>query len=348
MYGSDEAHGRTTAAAARSAARRGRSRSGRGIRLQHTPLDLRIHEHLLQHRVLTTAQLVVLTQRPERTVRYRLEQLRRTHSVGRTRPAAAVGSAPAHWWLAAKGMRTVSAAGPVPARTVPQPLFMAHTVAIADLYVALVRLADASGIRVCGWQRDRESWEEWRSHLGRRSLCPDALLQAELSVDRGTGTAEAFVEIDLGTMTQSRLRAKAARHRGYIDAGAWRGRYPHPPLLLVLTLSEARATTFLRSLRTKARSAWTGRPDEADALVAVCSAVRDPEAAVLAPVWRTSAEGTRLRLVDLLGATVRRARREAARAAAEAAAEAREVPQRALHLVLSRGFVPHLAPPAPR
>ena len=287
--------------------------------------------------MLTTHQLVTLTQRPERTVRYRLERLRRGGVVGRARPYSATGSAPARWWLTASGARLVSGTSPAPGRAAPNSLFMAHTVAIADLYVTLARLTDRSGIRVRGWVRDQDSWEEWRSHLGRRSLCPDALLQAEVDVGGEAGATEAFVEVDLGTMSQSRLRAKAARHREYVSENAWRALHPHPPLLLVLTMSEARATTFLRGLAKKAlRSPWSADREDAGASVAICSAVRDPEAAMLAPVWRTSADGKRLRLVDVLGAAVRRQRRAAAHAAAEAAAEARQAPRRALDVVLGR------------
>lgn len=301
-----------------------------------TSLDVRICEHLLQHRVLTTPQLVVLTQRPERTVRYRLESLRRGGSLGRSRPAAPVGSAPAHWWLTAKGMRSISASSPALAKATPRPLFMAHTVAIADLYAALLRLQDRSGTRVRGWERDQDSWEEWRGRSDRRSLCPDALLQAELDVDGQLGVAEAFIEIDLGTMTQARLQAKATRFREYVADDAWRDLHPRPPLLLILTISEARAHTFLRGLRAKPRrSVWSHQAAEDDnAMLAICSCARGPDAAVLAPVWRTTAEGKPQPLRDLLTAAVRAERVECARAAEAAADEARDAPVRALgHLL---------------
>jgi hypothetical protein len=113
---------------------------------QLTALDLRLHAHLLRHRVLTTTQLVQLTESPERTVRYRLERLHHAGYLGRTRPAADTGSAPAQWWLTAKGARAVSAGAP--ASATPKPLFMAHAVATADLYLALMRLAEAAGLRL--------------------------------------------------------------------------------------------------------------------------------------------------------------------------------------------------------
>lgn len=319
--------------------RRSHHHRRRLARHQLTSLDLRIHEHLLSHRVLTTTQLVQLTQSPERTVRYRLQGLRRSGHVGRTRPAAESGSAPAHWWLTTRGRRAVSAAAPP--STTPKPLFMAHAVATADLYVALARLAADSGIEVKAWLRDEESWEEWRSHRGRGAVCPDALLEAQLDVDGALGEAHAFIEIDLGTTTQARLQAKVQRYRQYLGEAAWQELHPHPPLLLILTISEARASTFLRHQRRKAAPYWSGDSEHDDldeAAVAVCSEVRHPEAAVLAPVWRRSAEATPRRLADLMAAAVRRQRREEAEAAtavaAEAAREAREAPGRATRVLL--------------
>jgi hypothetical protein len=320
-----------TSATPKHTSRRSHPRSSNRINAyQQSSLDLVILEHLHRHRVLTTTQLVMLADRSERTIRYRLERLRRGHLVGRTRPYVASGSAPAHWWLTASGSRLVSGTSPALGRAAPKPMFIAHTVAIAGVYVALLRHVAESGLRVSGWLRDEESWEEWSGSQGRGSLCPDALLQAELAVDGEVGRAHAFIEVDLGTMTHARLRAKVLRHREYANAGAWDERYPHCPPLLILTTSETRATTFLNGLAKRGRRAiWNAETDDL-APVAICSAARDPDAAVAAPVWHTRPEGAGRRLMDLLADVVRRERRDAAIAAREAAEEAREAPRRAL------------------
>jgi hypothetical protein len=300
---------------------------------QLTSLDLRIHEHLLTHRVLTTIQLVRLTQSPERTVRYRLERLHRAGHLGRTRPAADSGSAPAQWWLSTKGARAVNAGAP--ASATPKPLFLAHAVATADLYVALARVADPSGLRLASWLRDEWCWEEWRSNHGGRALCPDASAQLELEVDGVPGVVDAFIEIDLGTMTQARLRAKVTRFREYLGDNAWQTRHRHPPVLLVVTMSETRATTFLSGLRLGTRHLqWSNSEDASDdsATVAVCSQVRDPEAAVLSAVWRTSAEGRPCRLNELVATAVHRYRWSAARGLVEALAQVRLAPGAALEV----------------
>lgn len=63
------------------------------------------------------------------------------------------------------------------------------------------------------------------------------------------GEVSAFVEVDLSTMTQDRLRAKViTRYRKYAEAGGWKGRHPYCPVLLFVTTSEQRATRFLAGI----------------------------------------------------------------------------------------------------
>src|SRR3712207_468387 len=56
-----------------------------------------------QHRVMTTGQLARATETPERTVRYRLDQLREANLVECVTPGRESGSAPRHWWLRPAG-----------------------------------------------------------------------------------------------------------------------------------------------------------------------------------------------------------------------------------------------------
>jgi hypothetical protein len=58
----------------------------------------------------------------------------------------------------------------------------------------------------------------------------------------------AFIEIDLGTMSHTRLRAKAALYAAYIESEAWRKRHAYPPALLFLTTTDTRARRFLGAL----------------------------------------------------------------------------------------------------
>ena len=72
-------------------------------------------------------------------------------------------------------LELVGGTSPAPGTAAPNALFMAHSLAIADLYVALPRSAGVHGLRLIGWLRDEESWEEWSGVSRRGSLCPDAL-----------------------------------------------------------------------------------------------------------------------------------------------------------------------------
>lgn len=264
--------------------------------------------------MLTTPQLIALTERPERTVDYRLSRLRSAGLVDRTRPYAASGSAPFFWWLTRSGARLVEGTSPAPGKATPNPLFLRHTVAIVGLYVALLDVGPSIGMRCESWLRDELAWEEWLPTLGRaKHLRPDAYLEVSLEVDGEVGRAGAFVEVDFATMDQPRLRAKVARHRDYAADRAWRDRHPGCPALMLLTTSEARVTRFLANVE-KDRP----NPNRYDAddhefdweeLVAAAAAVGSPEAALSAPVWRTSPADAPVTLPALLAGEVRKYRR---------------------------------------
>src|SRR4051794_30727346 len=59
-------------------------------------------------RVLTTLQAARATGAPERTVRYRLDQLHAAGLVECARPGRETGSSPRHWWLRPAGARLVA------------------------------------------------------------------------------------------------------------------------------------------------------------------------------------------------------------------------------------------------
>lgn len=266
------------------------------------------------HRVLTTPQLIALTGRPERTVDYRLSRLRSAGLVDRTRPYAASGSAPFFWWLTRSGARLVEGTSPAPGKATPNPLFLRHTTAIAGLYVALVDVGPSVEMRCDSWLRDELAWEEWSPSLGRaKHLRPDAYVEVSLEVDGEVGQAGAFVEVDFATMDQPRLRAKVARHRDYAAERAWWDRHPGCPALLLLTTSEARVTRFLANVEKdrpkQNRSDGDDHEFDWDELVAAAAAVGSPEAALSAPVWRTSPADAPVTLRALLAGEVRKYRR---------------------------------------
>lgn len=275
--------------------------------------------------MLTTPQLIALAGRPERTVDYRLTRLRSAGLVDRTRPYAASGSAPFFWWLTRSGAHLVEGTSPAPGKATPNPLFLRHTAAIAGLYVALLDAGSSIGMRCESWLRDEMAWEEWKPTLGRaKHLRPDAYVEVSLEVDGEVGRAGAFVEVDFATMDQPRLRAKVARHRDYCSDRAWWNRHPGCPPLLLLTTSEARVTRFLVNVekdRPLPQKRYDGDDHEFDweELVGAAAAVGSPEAALSAPVWRTSPGDAPVMLSALLAGEVRKYRRLVANVRAQRA-----------------------------
>jgi len=248
-------------------------------------------------------------------VDYRMSRLRSAGLVDRTRPYAASGSAPFFWWLTRSGAHLVEGTSPAPGKATPNPLFLRHTSAIAGLYVALLDIGPSIAMCCESWFRDEMAWEEWKPALGRpKHLRPDAYVEVSLEVDGEVGRAGAFLEVDFATMDQPRLRAKVARHRDYASDRAWWDRHPGCPALLLLTTSEARITRFLVNVekdRPFPQKRYDGDDHEFDweELVAAAAAVGSPEAALSAPVWRTSPADAPVTLSALLAGEVRKYRR---------------------------------------
>ena len=290
-----------------------------------------LQERLLRlldtHRVLTTGQLMAITSAPERTTEYRMAVLAKRGLVGRVRPPRGRGTHPWHWWLTPAGARLITGTACAEDRGGPNPLFVRHAAATADMWLALQLAGPAAGLELHRWWRDNEGWTEWQPSGwgvgGRvRRVTSDAtahLTVASLTAAGGGGDGPALgavlIEVDLATMTQQRLGYKLARYRDYAADQAWRGAHPHCPVLLVLTTTPARAATFLRGAakllpaptRVQVEDDW---PYEAGRLVvAACGHVRDPKVAVTERVWMLPGDTAEITLTDLLADRVQVARR---------------------------------------
>ncbi|MEV5768731.1 replication-relaxation family protein [Micromonospora sp. NPDC052213] len=175
------------------------------------------HELLVllgEHRILTTDQLAWATGAPVRTVRHRLDRLRTASLVDAVRPGRESGSAPRHWWLRIAGARLVAGTAAAPGRQRPSGLHVAHAAAIGEVWLAVRDHGPAAGLALRRWWSDRAGWQEWestRSGNGTRTrrLTPDAVLLVDVDHAGVIGTAAAFVEVDLATMSQAVLRETA-------------------------------------------------------------------------------------------------------------------------------------------
>jgi Replication-relaxation len=209
-----------------------------------TDLDRRLLDLLCSLRVVRQDQVERLfPDVPPRTLRYRMRRLHEQGLAGRSRPYRERGSAPNHHWPTRRGDCFVQGK-PVPRggdRNEPRPTFIAHAAAITGLFVALETAKDPT-LR----EFDREPRIRFRDSRRERTLAPDALVVLANQHDE---PSFAFVEMDLGTMSHTRLHAKAEMYVAFAASDAWRDSHEFLPALVLLTTSEPRALRFLHTLR---------------------------------------------------------------------------------------------------
>lgn len=294
-------------------------------------LDRRIIGLVSDQRVVTSAQLeLLLADVPGRTLRYRTEQLHRAGLLGRSRPYRERGSAPYHLWPSRRA-DTLARGAPAPRggeRAEPNPLFLAHAAGVTELYALLA--TQTPGVRLTRF--DREPREPFTTEGRSRTLAPDALV--ELHDSEGCGLL-GFVELDLGTMSHTRLKVKAGVYAAYTAQAAWRERYNFCPCLLFITTTEARAIAFLKTLAGLLDKAGRGgyydrRAENVSWFAAgACAMARTPERALSAPCWDDlTLSGGGLSLLDCLRAA--RAPYDAARAEEQAERDATEAERKRL------------------
>jgi hypothetical protein len=128
------------------------------------------------------------------------------------------GSASFIYTTTAAGQRLLDEPGARPRRHEPSLPFVAHTLAIADLYVELHRLAaDPEGeAELLDIQTEPDCWRSWTGLGGERLL-----LRPDLYVAVGVGADEVrhFVEVDLGSEHRPALVRKALAYQRYYDSG---------------------------------------------------------------------------------------------------------------------------------
>jgi hypothetical protein len=220
-------------------------------------IDHRLLSVMCTHRVVRQDQLARLFPNvPERTLRYRTRRLHDLGLAGRSRPYRESGSAPNHHWPTRRADCLVRGE-PLPRggeRQTPNPVFLAHTAALTELYVELATRAASAGFELPIYRREGEARETFKDGTQERTLAPDAMA---VLIDGEGRELGAFVEIDLGTMSHARLRFKAGLYAAYAKSDAWRERHLFLPALLFLTTTQPRAARFLaaleRALREPAR-----------------------------------------------------------------------------------------------
>jgi len=250
--------------------------------------------------VLTSPQLAALA--PEisaRALRYRCGRLAKHGLLGRTRPYRERGSAPHHLWPTRRGEAIVTG-GPPPRggeRHEPNPLFLAHAAGLSEVYVALETGLPA-GVDLARFEREADAREVFTKLAAReeRAIAPDAFIEI---TDASGRQLLAFLELDMGTMSNRQLKKKAGGYADYARANAWRERHRFCPALLFITTTEKRADSFLSMMHRD-----LGR--DALLLTCVCDLARRLKLCATEPRWRIDPQGGEA--LDLL-AVLREARR---------------------------------------
>ncbi len=131
------------------------------------------------------------------------------------------------------------------------PQYLAHTVAINDVRVAVTlacRAHDYPLLAWCGEAAMKAAYDrvELRTRAGRRrsvSLIPDSYF----AVDTPRGATHFFLELDRGTMTAKRFALKIAAYLAYYQSGAYEERYQTASLrVLTVTTGQRRLESLKR------------------------------------------------------------------------------------------------------
>jgi len=286
------------------------------------PIDRDLLALASAQRVVTTGQLERLfPQVAVRTLRYRTARLVAAGLLGRTRPYRARGSAPSYFWPTRAADASVRGAVPAQggSRNGPNPFFLAHAASITELYVGLAT-GGAPGLRLERFVREADAREAFRLEGRVRAIAPDARIELRDDADR---LLLAHVEVDRGTMSIPRLKAKAAGYAAYWFAGPWSETYPFCPALIFLTTTEARARSVLAVLGDTAKRArhsyFHGTPQLS---ISACAMVDDQRRALTDACWQFFAQEGAFELGPCLA--VARARVDQALATAAKQREARE------------------------
>lgn len=263
--------------------------------------DRRLLTVLCAHRVVRQDQLErLLPDVPQRTLRYRTRRLHDLGLMGRTRPYRERGSAPNHHWPTRRADCMMNG-DPLPKggeRQQPNPLFVAHAAALTELYVTLAVEGPSAGLALLDYRREGEAREPFELLGKKHALAPDATV---VLADEQERQLSAFVEVDLGTMSHTRLRQKADLYAAYTTAGDWQDRHLFLPALLFLTTTDTRARRFLAALQSAI--AHNQRPYSRRTLVAGAGALALQPSQLLDGRCLASIEGDEpVALLDVLNA----------------------------------------------
>lgn len=192
--------------------------------------DWRVLDDLHQHGFLTTAHICDLdfgphasadtAARTTRRVLARLARDRLIESLPRRQGGPLGGSTPSVWRLTSAGRRLREAHRPALRALTPTHQRLLHSLAVADLHVA-VRQAAANGKQTVDVALEPTCWRSFHGLGGeQRTVKPDLALTVHGSDVHGAYVDRWFIEVDLGTEHLPTLIAKCRAYQDYYLSGS--------------------------------------------------------------------------------------------------------------------------------
>lgn len=162
------------------------------------------------------------------------------------------GSSEAVFALDAAGQRLASVCGPAGGTRIRRPwtpsqLFLAHSLAVSELFVSLAEIAASTGHPedLLAFDAEPLCWRTYSGPAGGRGvLKPDAFCRYAV----GDFEDSYFVEVDRATMALTTIARKLDYYRGYLASGREQQRWGVFPQILFVVPGVARRAALTRLL----------------------------------------------------------------------------------------------------
>ncbi len=175
-----------------------------------------------------------------------------------------------------------------------KPDFLEHTIVINDFRIAVTIAAKTAGYEVFRWLSEADLKADYdrvqiRNATGRMqsvSLIPDSYFV--LKTPRGF--AHFFLEVDRGTETTGRFKAKILAYIGYYESGAYEKRYASKAMRVLTVTSGAKRLQNLKTATEEAggkRRFWFALSDDLT-----------PDTIFSNPLWYIAGDGQQNALIE--------------------------------------------------
>ena len=233
----------------------------RSVRPQLIDADWAVLEVLKRLRVATGLQLQLLTDGPDEAARFRRRrQLTRLNKLGvisrmerRVVGGPEGGSASIVYTLDIAGKRLLDNSGASRRPWQPSSAFVAHAVAVTQVYVDLILAQQRGELEVLRFDAEPKCWRHYTNHLGLQLI-----LKPDADVALGVGEFEqhTFVEVDRATESRPRITRMARDYIDYFATGVEQGRRGVTPKVVFLVPDERRQAVVVDALHQLPAEQW--------------------------------------------------------------------------------------------